>query len=125
MFGIFLKNSFCNLIFFGFDRSAFCNFFYIFHSHCLGKAQSRGRPIVQTQLLEHYFFAVFHFITNEQRGKINSDIFDKMESKASAPLYPPTGIQDAPPSYEASMSQPNYGPPPGASAAPPGKFCNI
>ena len=48
-----------------------------------------------------------------------------MESKASAPLYPPTGIQDAPPSYEASMSQPNYGPPPGASAAPPGKFCNI
>ena len=45
-----------------------------------------------------------------------------MDSKASAPpqgIYPSANIPDAPPSYEASISQPNYGPP-GASAMPPG-----
>jgi hypothetical protein len=56
-----------------------------------------------------------------------------MDSKASAPpqgAYPPTGFPDAPPSYEASMGQPNYGPPPlpyppqGASAVPQGKSCH-
>lgn len=48
-----------------------------------------------------------------------------MDSKASAPppgLYPATNMPEAPPSYEASMGQPNYGPPPGAGAMPPGGF---
>ena len=55
-----------------------------------------------------------------------------MDSKATAPpqgVYPPAGFPDAPPSYEASMGQPNYGPPQpnysqGASAMPQGKSCH-